>query len=297
MIPTVNFHLTKMCNFKCKFCYATFNDILTKEVSKEEQFKIIKMLAESKRFKKINFAGGEPTLIPHIHELIEYSKLLGFETSIVTNASKIDFKWVQKIAKSLDILTLSLDSLRKETNVISGRNQRQDTVKEAQLIEIATACHTFGINLKVNTVVSQFNQNEILAGFINKIRPFRWKILQVTKVEGQNDVDFDLVKINSDAFVNYCTKNKITLLPDVKVVEESDNLIQGSYLMLDQLGRFFDSSKQRHRYSDGVLDVGVEDALNQVEVDVLKFKEREGNYTIIKNKENAYFKNNSRLSA
>ena len=83
MITTINFHLLKACNFKCKFCYATFNDINEKKMSKNEQFELIKQLAESKMFKKINFAGGEPTLIPYIKELIIYAiRFIGIKINL-----------------------------------------------------------------------------------------------------------------------------------------------------------------------------------------------------------------------
>lgn len=281
MITTVNFHLTKACNFKCKFCYATFNDIITKSLSKAEQFELIKVIAESKIFIKINFAGGEPTLVPYIGELIVYAKELGLETSIVTNASRIDSAWVESIASHLDILTLSVDSINDETNIASGRSQKNETISKDKLVEITNTCHAWGVNLKINTVVSQYNQFEILVPFINKVKPFRWKILQVTRVEGQNEVEFDKIKITSETFQMYSTRNTINLLPEIKVVIESEDLIQGSYLMIDQLGRFYDSSNKKHNYSDLILKVGIEIALQQVSLSTEKFERREGNYTTL----------------
>lgn len=289
MIPTVNFHLIKACNFKCKFCYATFNDINSKGLSKEEQFELIKKLAESKMFKKINFAGGEPTLVPHIKELIAFAKALDFETSIVTNASKIDLEWVKSVASYLDILTLSVDSINDESNILSGRNQKGEIISEDKLIEITNACHMFGINLKINTVVSQFNHAETLTDFINKVKPFRWKILQATKVEGQNNADFDNIKISPLMFSDYCKRNTINLFPEIKIVKESEDLIQGSYLMIDPLGRFYDSNGKKHNYSEKILNIGVENALQQVSPDKSKFEKREGNYTTLKNNEQCTF--------
>ena len=83
-ITTVNFHLIKACNYKCKFCYATFNDIdIVSNIQQKDAEIIITKLADSNLFKKINFAGGEPTLIKYIIPLIEHAKNMGFETSIV----------------------------------------------------------------------------------------------------------------------------------------------------------------------------------------------------------------------
>lgn len=281
MITTINFHLIKACNFACKYCYATFNDISQKSLSKHQQIALLEELSKENIFKKINFAGGEPTLVPHIRELIRYAKGLGFETSIVTNASKIDFEWIKSVKDSLDILTVSLDSSDKNTNILSGRSKQEYTVQNDQILSIATACHLFGIKLKINTVVSSFNKDEILAPFINMLKPFRWKILQATKIEGQNDAAYDEVKIPLAAFSNYCKRNNELILPEIKVIEESAEIIQGSYLMIDQLGRFYDSNSGKHSYSDRILTIGVANALKQVELDYQKFTQREGNYSVI----------------
>ena len=278
MITTVNYHLIKACNFKCKFCYATFNDISSRGISKMKQLELIQLLAESRIFKKINFAGGEPTLVPHIFELIQHAKILGFETSIVTNASKIDVEWVKNIAPYLDILTLSIDSINGNTNVASGRNQTEKTISNNAIIEISNTCHLYGIKLKINTVVSQFNAKETLTSFINQINPFRWKILQATKVEGQNDTEYENVKISSKIFSEYCSRNRKNIIDMIKIIEESAELIQGSYLMVDQLGRFFDSENGKHKYSDKILTSGVDYALKQVNPNYTKFLKREGNY-------------------
>src|SRR3954471_20822790 len=73
-IPSVNFHLWEPCNFRCKFCFATFQDvkksILPKgHLPKDQAMQVVRRLAES-GFEKITFAGGEPTLCPWIGDLI-----------------------------------------------------------------------------------------------------------------------------------------------------------------------------------------------------------------------------------
>jgi radical S-adenosyl methionine domain-containing protein 2 len=281
MITTVNYHLLKACNFKCKFCYATFEDICTKGLSKNEQFQLIEKLAQAKLFKKINFAGGEPTLVPHIKELIQFSKSLGYETSLVTNGSRINGKWIEEVAPYLDILALSIDSIDNETNLSSGRNQNGEIVSTENFLEIANFCHIYGISLKINTVVFKENKNEYLADFINQMKPFRWKILQVTRVEGQNDKQFDEVKVSKEEFYAFCEKNKQGLSPEIKLIPEANDTIQGSYLMVDMLGRFYDSSKGCHSYSQPILNVGVQNALKEINVSHEKFIQREGNYSVI----------------
>jgi len=281
MIPTVNFHLIKACNYGCKFCYATFEDIKEKGLSEKAQYELIDLLAQSKMFRKINFAGGEPTLLPHIKELIKYAKSLGFETSIVTNGSRIDAKWVKEISTYLDILALSIDSIHDSTNIDIGRNEKGKVATKEKFLEISQACHLYGLNLKINTVISKYNKNEYLAEFINQVKPFRWKILQVARVEGQNDSQFDGVKVTTEEFHAFCEQNKQGLLPEIKFVIEPNDIIRGSYLMVDMLGRFYDSSKGCHSYSKPILEIGVEEALQEISVSYEKFTQREGDYSVI----------------
>ena len=237
-------------------------------------------MSESNKFRKINFAGGEPTLVPNIAELIKYAKSLGFETGIVTNGSKIDAEWVKNIVPFLNILAVSVDTLNYETNIKIGSNQKGKTLSVDNLKCIAATCHNFGVQLKINTVVSHFNKDGKLTDFINEIRPFRWKILQATKVIGQNDKDFDCVKVNSTDFENFCNQNRNGLSPEIKAVCESCDLISGSYIMIDFAGRFYDSSQQKYTYSNKILEIGVKAALSQISVDNRKFARREGNYSI-----------------
>ena len=67
-ISSVNFHLWKPCNMKCRFCFATFQDVGQDDLPKghmprKECLAVVEALAKA-GFDKINFAGGEPTLCP-----------------------------------------------------------------------------------------------------------------------------------------------------------------------------------------------------------------------------------------
>ena len=84
---TVNFHLLKSCNLKCKFCYAHFRQIAKENLLPvEKAYTLLRQLKDAGCM-KMNFAGGEPFLHPHIGELIKYSYNLGLKTSIITNST------------------------------------------------------------------------------------------------------------------------------------------------------------------------------------------------------------------
>ena len=63
-IPSVNYHLWKPCNMRCRFCFATFQDIPAEVLPKghlgrDGSLSVVESLAGA-GFRKINFAGGEP---------------------------------------------------------------------------------------------------------------------------------------------------------------------------------------------------------------------------------------------
>jgi radical S-adenosyl methionine domain-containing protein 2 len=92
-IPAVNYHLWEPCNMRCKFCFATFQDVkrtvLPKgHLSRHKSLDLISRLAEF-GFEKKTFVGGEPTLCPWLGELIVKAKAMGMVTMLVTNGSNL----------------------------------------------------------------------------------------------------------------------------------------------------------------------------------------------------------------
>ena len=64
----------------------------------------------------------------------------------------------------------------------------------------------------------------------------------------------------------------------VKVVPEDNDLMTDSYVMADPLGRFFDNTKGSYTYSRPILQIGVQDALQDVKINPEKFFARGGKY-------------------
>ena len=126
--------------------------------------------------------------------------------------------------------------------------------------------------------MTRTNYNEVLAGFIAKARPERWKLLQVLPVRGQNDGVVDNLLITSEEFAHYVERNRNVESRGIVVVPECNDLLTGSYVMVDPAGRFFDNVAGTHVYSRPINQVGVDAALREVSVDPDKFQLREGLY-------------------
>ncbi len=106
----------------------------------------------------------------------------------------------------------------------------------------------------------------------------RWVTDKIEKsVKGQNDEFIEEFSISIDDYFEFLKKN-IVLNSETEVVKEDNGLVTGSYIMVDPAGRFFDNSKFRHRYSNPILSVEVEQALAEIEFDMERFLERGGLY-------------------
>ena len=281
-IPSVNFHLWKPCNMMCEFCFATFQDIAPEvlpkgHVGRDGSMAVVESLAQA-GFRKLNFAGGEPTLCPWLPDLIERAKHLGLTTSVVTNGSLISGEWLDGVAGQLDWVALSIDSVEPEILLRTGRTTRKGPMTAEDYLRVARALGERNIRVKVNTVVSRSNLHEDLSGFITQARPERWKLLQVLPVDGQNSSRVGDHLVSAEEFWGYVETNRRVEEHGITVVPEDNDLMIGSYVMVDPADRFFDNAAGTHTYSRPILEVGVEQALTDVSVDAGKFLSRSGMY-------------------
>ena len=281
-VATVNYHLWQPCNMSCGYCFATFVDTDTalraRSLPRDDSLALVAALCAA-GFRKINFAGGEPTLCAWISDAMRLAKSRGLTTSIVTNGSRVSPEWMDDLDGCLDIFALSVDSVDADTQIGVGRVAAGKAPMSADdYLDICAAVKERGIRLKVNTVVSRFNADEDFRPFILAARPERWKIFQVLPVRFQNDARIGEFEIADAVFRRYVQRNATISERGVKVVPETNELMTGSYAMVDPLGRFYDDVRGMHTYSDPILKVGAEKALSQVSVSPDRFAERGGDY-------------------
>lgn len=281
-VPTVNYHLWRPCNMKCGFCFATFQDIspdiLPKgHLGREGCVSVVEFLAHA-GFAKINFAGGEPTLCTWLPELIRLAKEMGLTTSIVTNGSRITTEWLKGLNGSLDWAALSIDSIDPDTLARIGRTTRAGPMSRENYLRAVRIFKQNDVRVKINTVVTRDTLKENLADFVEEARPERWKLLQVLPVKGQNDRLVDEHVVSPAEFDRYVRLNRRVEALGITLVPESNDLMKGSYVMVDPAGRFFDNIAGGYTYSRPIIEVGVEQALKDVSIDVEKFLSRNGLY-------------------
>lgn len=277
---SVNYHMSRQCNYKCKFCFHTNKNSFILPL---EEAKTGLSLLKQAGMKKINFSGGEPFLHKnYLNSLLKFcKKTLKLESvSIISNGSLIDEEWFQENHQYVDILGLSCDSFNEESLKAIGRvDHRKGKNHLLKIKQIAFWCRQYKIPLKINTVVTSVNYNEDLNEEINKLSPFRWKVFQCLLIEGENWGSNAL----RDAKTMFVDEEKYNLFLERHkhnkfIVPESNRAMKDSYLILDEEMRFLNCQSGSKVPSKSILEVGVKAAFHNSGFDSENFNKRGGKY-------------------
>ncbi|XP_077166365.1 S-adenosylmethionine-dependent nucleotide dehydratase RSAD2 isoform X2 [Paroedura picta] len=174
---SVNYHLTRRCNYKCGFCFHTATTSFVLPVANARRGLA---LLKQAGMEKINFSGGEPFLPERgefVGQLVQFCKqeLKLPSVSIVSNGSMVTERWFKRYGEYLDILAVSCDSFNEEVNVLIGRGQgKRNHVEKLQ--KLRGWCRHYGVAFKINSVINRFNVEEDMNEQIQALNPVRWKM-------------------------------------------------------------------------------------------------------------------------
>ena len=101
---SVNFHLNEKCNAKCKYCFAGFPNVTRENRLTDAERGVLVDLLVDGGVGKINFAGGEPTLVKNLGDLCKRIKVRsqgGCAVSIVSNGHRLQ-RLIESSAQWID---------------------------------------------------------------------------------------------------------------------------------------------------------------------------------------------------
>ncbi|MCP9234740.1 viperin family antiviral radical SAM protein [Lewinella sp. JB7] len=278
-IPSVNFHLIKPCNMGCKYCFARFNDVDNQKLLRggpdlHSALRIVDALADF-GFQKITFAGGEPTLYPHLKAVVGRAKAHGLTTMLVTNGSKLNSTFYASYVDLLDWLTISVDSLSIDTNLRIGRATHGGRVlSRAEYEQRLLEAKAQKFRIKINTVVSRYNYTEDMNSFLDAVHPERWKVFQALPIRGENDDYRSEFEITTAEYKGFLVRHS----RQPSLIVEDNDAMKGSYCMVNPAGAFYTNAEGILRESRPILEAGVEAAYQEMGYSTIKFLDRGGVY-------------------
>lgn len=267
--PSVNWHLWPWCNFRCGYCFQPPVPGM-RPLQRDVALKVPGLLARAGA-EKLTFVGGEPTLCPHLPDLVTEAKRVGLTTMLVTNGSRLSVADVRRLSDTLDWLCVSIDSFDARRSCEIGRGGERSTPHAVELLREAKRV---GMRTKVNTVVNALNWNEKMRAGILDVAPDRWKVFRFLHVPGTNDAARDRFFVSETKWAAFREAHR-----GLGAVFEDNDDMQGSYVMLDASGQFFQSTPNGYVRSEPILEVGVVRAFEQIPWDKQRFTARGGLYT------------------
>jgi len=293
----VNWHVTETCNYHCKFCFAKWNKPAEIWSDSENVEKVISNVYSYLRSQayfhiRLNIVGGEPVMFPErLWNVVKIACKYRMEISIITNGCYLEN--IRPFARAISQVGISVDSLDHQTNMDIGRECGGKTISFEQLYQKIEYIRKINpdIKFKLNTVVNEFNYNEILVESFAKLKVHRWKILRQMPFNGKGGISdyqfYAFVKNNYREDLMRTSVPSVLSLPfefdddgssddssrQVIFIEDTEAMTE-SYLMISPDGRLFQNGGDQYSYSRPLTEVSMADALADIRFDQGKFDNR-----------------------
>jgi len=150
------------CNYRCPYCYVPRQPDVTKELTKAEIRDVIRQAARLGA-RKIIILGGEPTIYPHIMEMIAFIREEGLDVEMFTNGSGITADFAQALAAHHVRVVLKMNSFDEATqDRLTGISGSYRQIRRS-MAHLKQAGYPSGdLFLAVSTVICRENHHEIM---------------------------------------------------------------------------------------------------------------------------------------
>jgi radical SAM protein with 4Fe4S-binding SPASM domain len=151
------------CNYRCPYCYVPRNPDVSRELSGSEIKDVIRQ-AQALGARKIIILGGEPSIYPHLIEMIDFIRGRGMAVEMFTNGSGITPVLAADLAGRSVRVVLKMNSFDEATqDRLTGVKGSYRQIRES-LDRLRQAGYPAEDRfLAVSTVICRDNRHEILA--------------------------------------------------------------------------------------------------------------------------------------
>ena len=166
-INSVNLELTVLCNLRCEMCWwwgkngvgfklaENKDPMITKQMTKEEVFKVIDELAATYR-PSIYISGGEPFVREDTIDIIEYIASKGLSVITNDNGTLLKDEWLERLSKIKKLtINFSIDGPREAHDKIRGKGNYDKTTNAIKKL-LEYRGNTPFPAIKTNTTFSPF---------------------------------------------------------------------------------------------------------------------------------------------
>ena len=171
---SMEIEFSRLCNFRCSYCYVPTKEELAQELSREELKDVIRQAKDLGAGKIINL-GGEPSIYPHLQEMIYFIKKEGLDVEMFTNGSGVTPELAQFLAANKVRVVLKQNSQYEAIqDRLAGKTGAFQIIRQALANLKGAGYPSSDAFLAISTIICQQNIDE-LSGM--------WKQLRDQKIE------------------------------------------------------------------------------------------------------------------
>lgn len=171
---SMEIEFSRACNFRCSYCYVEGKVEATNELSREE-IKDIILQAKALGARKIIILGGEPSIYPHLVEMLRFIGKEGLKIEMFTNGSGIDASLATVLAEEKVRIALKMNSRDEHIqDHLAGKKGAFQIINKAFNALQAAGYPSGDLFLAISTVICQQNIAEL---------PAMWQWLREENIE------------------------------------------------------------------------------------------------------------------
>ncbi len=171
---SMEIEFSRICNFRCSYCYVPTKSQLNNELTRQE-IKDVILQAKELGAGKIIILGGEPSIYPHIQEMITFLSGQGLAIEMFTNGTGIDADLARVLAENRVRVALKRNSFDESIqDKLAGKTGAGAIIGTALANLQQAGYPSDDLFLAISTVICQQNIDEL---------PAMWEWLRKERIE------------------------------------------------------------------------------------------------------------------
>ncbi len=171
---SMEIEFSRICNFRCSYCYVEEKVECRDELTREE-IKDVILQAKALGARKIIILGGEPSIYPHLVEMLRFIGKEGLKAEIFTNGSGITGDLAAVLAEEKVRVALKMNSRDEQVqDQLAGKKGAFQLISKALATLRKAGYPSKELFLAISTVICRQNILEL---------PAMWQWLREEKIE------------------------------------------------------------------------------------------------------------------
>jgi len=158
---SMEIELSLRCNFRCSYCYVPHDSYFDNELTLDEIFEVI-LQAKALGAGKIILLGGEPSIYPHIREVIQFLGHHNLEIEMFTNGTGISPGFARELHKGRVRVVLKMNSFDEaRQDVLAGKKGAFNIIHTALDNLKGAGYPAKNAFLALSTIICRQNRDEL----------------------------------------------------------------------------------------------------------------------------------------